>query len=127
MPWDRAADIAAIRPADSLLPGQVPYHGQLGWVSCPGDQRPTRHTGDVIRDQRQLNAGILEKLLETLDLACAIACDHGAGPGQVAQLADRFRRDERATHEAMRPEISKPRRVRYVSLCGPADSSHDGH
>ena len=48
------------------------------------------HPGDLAGDRRQLDAGVFEQLLETLDLAAALPDNGAARPGEVAQLADRF-------------------------------------
>jgi len=75
--------------------GQI---GQRSGVVLPVDQRfehqSSRDAHDVGGDRGQFDTGVLEQLLQPLDLAAALAGDRGPGPGQVAELPDRFGRDE---------------------------------
>ena len=70
--------------------------GQRSRIAYPGDQRvehqTTRYATEVARDRGQLDARVLEELLEALDLSCPLARDRGARAGEVAQLTDRLGR-----------------------------------
>ena len=89
-------------------------------VTLPGDQRfehrPPGHAHDVRCHRRQLDPGVLEQLLQPLDLAASFPGDRRPGPGQVPQLADRLGRHERSPDQAIRSELGQPRRIRDVGL-----------
>ncbi len=107
--------------------GQV---GQRGGVAFPGDQRlehrPARDPDDVGGHRGQLDAGVLEQLLQPLDLPAAFPGDRGPGPGQVPQLPDRLGRHERAPHQPVRAELGQPGRVGDIGLAARAGSSRAG-
>ena len=104
-----------LRPQPTL--GQI---GQPGRVPIAGDQRldhrPPGHAQDVGGHRGQLDPGILQQLLQPLDLPAAFAGDRGPGPGQVAQLPDRLGRHERAPDQPVRAELGQPGRVRDIGL-----------
>ena len=67
-----------------------PSLGQIGQrrrvvlaVDQPLEHQPTRDTHDVRGYRRQFDPGVLQHLLEPLDLATPFAGDRGPGPGQV--------------------------------------------
>jgi hypothetical protein len=92
----------------AVVVGQV---GELSRVPLPGDQRlqhcPARDPGDVGGDRGQLDPGVLEQLLQPLDLPGPLAHARGAGPGQVPP--DRLGWHERAADQSVRPELRQPR------------------
>jgi hypothetical protein len=97
--------------------GQIGQHGR---VTLPLDQglqhQPTGHTADVGGHRGQFDAGILQQFLQPLDLPAAFAGHHRPGTGQVPQLTDRCRRDERAADQTVRAELGQPRGVGHVTL-----------
>src|SRR5665647_3465908 len=104
------------------LPTQLPFRqiGQHLGVALTGDQRfehrPPGDAHDVGGDRGELDARVLEQLLQPLDLPSPLPGQRGARPGQVAQRPDRRRWHERATDQAVRAELSQPRRIRDVGL-----------
>jgi hypothetical protein len=97
--------------------------GQLGQhlgVADAGDQglqhRPAGDTQDVGGHTRQLDAGVLQQLLQPLGLAGAFL-DHGlAVAGEVAQLPDRAGRHEAGADQAVLDQLADPGRIRHISL-----------
>ena len=94
--------------------------GELDRIALPGDERvehqPAGHAADVARHRRQLDAGVLEELLQALDLPGPFPSDRRAGSGQVAELTDRRGWHERSADQTMRAELSQPLRVGDVGL-----------
>ena len=94
--------------------------GERGRVTLALDQglqhQPARHAGDVTRDAGKFDSGVLQQLLQPLDLPAAFAGHHRPGPGQVAQLPDRRRGHERSPDQPVRAELGQPGRVRDVAL-----------
>jgi hypothetical protein len=67
------------------------------------------HTG-------QFDLGVLEELLQPLDLPGAVSRDGGPGTGQVAEFTDRRRGYERGPNQPVRAEVSQPLGVGDISL-----------
>lgn len=88
----------AQRPDLGSHPGQGHLGEHIG-IAFPGDQRlqhpPARHPQHVGDDGVQLDAGILEQFLDSLGLPHPLPNDLAAIAGEVAQLGDLGRRDER--------------------------------
>src|SRR6266508_2510292 len=120
-------------PPVRLLPGQrlaqlgelgaQPALGQLGQhpgVALPGDQRrqhrPTRHAQHVSGDRVQLDAGVLQGLLDTLTLRGVRLDQPLAIAGQVAQLADRGRGHEAAPQQPVLQQLRQPGGVTDIGL-----------
>ena len=97
--------------------GQIGQHGR---VMLAIDQRlqhqPARHAGDVAGHRGQLDPGILQQLLQPLDLPAAFSSHRRAGPGQVPQLADWGGRHEGAVDQAVRTQLGQPRGVGDVAF-----------
>ena len=93
---------------------------QRGRVAFPSDQRfehgPAGHPADVAGHRGQFDTGVLEQLLQPLDLPAALPGDRGAGPGQVPKLADRLGRHERPSDQTMRAELRQPGGVTDIGL-----------
>jgi hypothetical protein len=79
-------------------------------------QRPPRHAPRVRRHRRQLDDHVLQQLLDAVDLARALLDQAGAVARQLAQLADRRRRDEAAADQPVLHQVQPPRAVAHVGL-----------
>ena len=67
-------------------------------------------------DRGEPDAGVLEHLLQALDLPCTRVDLGLAVAGELADLADLRRGDEGGTHHAVRSDIGQPFSVRQVAL-----------
>src|SRR5829696_7103642 len=110
----------------------IPQRGQLGAkaassqlrqdfrVGCPADQRlehrPSRGTKYAGGYRRELYPGILEHLLQTFDLPCALLDLRLAVAGEVPELPDLFRWHEAGAHQPVLHELADPLGVLDVSL-----------
>ena len=105
-----------------------PPLGQLGqhaWVAFAGHQgpehRPARDAEDVGGHRVQFDAGVLEDLLDPLALR-AVGLDQPlAVAGEIAQLANRRRRDEAAPQQPTLQQLSKPGGIADVGLAAGQD------
>ncbi len=102
------------------LPAQ-PAPGQLGQVlgvPFTGDHllqdRPAGHTQQLGGHRRQFHPGVLHQLLQPLHLTGLLLHDRTPRPGEVPQVPERLRRDERRADQAMHDEIHEPRGVRHI-------------
>src|SRR5205823_7794198 len=93
---------------------------QYGGIPGPGDERPehraARDPEDVGRDRGQLDARVLEHLVEALRLARALLDLRRAVAREIAQLANRLGRDERWPHHPVLDELAEPGGIRHVGL-----------
>lgn len=106
--------------------GAHPAPGQLGErprVALPGHQRVQhRPAGDSeqvagpVLLVRELDAGILQQLLDLLAVPGALGDQGRAQPGEVAQLPDRGGRHERSPQHPALGQLGQPHRVELVSL-----------
>ena len=97
--------------------GKLGYGRRIGFAGKQGFQhRPRGGAVQISGDRGQFDPGVLEQLLQPLDLAGAVPSHGGTGAGQVAQLPDWFRWNERATDQTMGAELSKPGCIRDVGL-----------
>ena len=110
------------RPQLGELGAQAPL-GQLGHgrgvaaaADEGGEHGPARHPQDVAGHRRQLDARVLEHLLQALGLAGALLDDHLAVASQVAQLADRAWWHEAGADQAVLDQLADPGRVADVGL-----------
>src|SRR5713226_7665002 len=85
-----------------------------------GDERLEHQAhGDAERpggDARELDARVLEHLVQALHLPASLLDLRLAITSQVAQLADRFRRHEARSYESMLNQLTDPGRVGDVGL-----------
>ena len=108
--------------------GTQPATGQLGQhlgVALASDQgsqhRPTRGAQHVGGDRVELDAGVLQGLLDALALGGMGLDQPLAIPGQVAQLADRGRGHEAAPQQPMLQQLCQPGSVADIGLAAGQD------
>ncbi len=93
---------------------------ELDGVTPTGDQRlqhrPPGHPGDVGSNRGQLDPRVLQQLFQALDLPRTLSHPRGPGAGEITQLPDRLKGNERAAHQPMGTELGQPRRVGDVGL-----------
>ncbi len=125
--WSRNRPRSASRSSGIFLRSTA--LGQLGQhlgVAFTGDERgqhrPARHAQHVGGDRVQLDAGVLEGLLDPLALAGVGLDEPFAVAGQVAQLADRRRRHEAAAQQPVLEQLGQPLGVSHVGLAARAGS-----
>src|SRR5215218_3812392 len=70
----------------------------------------------IARDVAELDVGVLEQLLQAVGLTRALPDERLAIAGQVAQLADRFRRHEAGAHQPVLEQLAEPLGVLDVGL-----------
>ncbi len=101
-------------------PGQCGEH--LG-IALAGDQRvehgPSRDPQDIGGRARELDAGVLQQLLDALLVAVALLRQVDPQPGVVVPHADLRRRDERGAEHVPLVQLGQPDRIERVGL-GPA-------
>ena len=110
----------------SMRAGDLRAHPRLGQLSqdrgivLPADQclehGPARDPGDVRGDGGELDPGVLQHLLQPLDLPGAFIGDRGPGPGQVPESGGFGRRNETAPDQTVCAELRQPRRVGDIGL-----------
>jgi hypothetical protein len=105
-----------------------PALGQLGQhlgVALPGDQggqhRPTRHAQDVGGDRVELDAGVLQGLLDALTLRGVGLDEPLAVTGQIPQLTDRGRGHEAAPQQPVFQQLGQPGGVADIGLAAGED------
>ena len=97
--------------------GQISQHYRVTLALDQGfEHGPPRNPGDVGGDRRQFDAGVFQQLLQPLDLLGPGPHEGGAGAGQVPELTDRFRWDERAPDQPVGPQLGQPCCVRDIGL-----------
>jgi hypothetical protein len=118
-----AAEAASERLAQGgkLLP--QPALGELGehvWIVRAGDQRlehpPAGGTEHPAGDRGELDAGVLEHLVQPLHLADTVVDLRLAVASQIAQLADRARRHEARPHEPVFEQLADPLGIGDIGL-----------
>jgi len=86
----------------------------------PGDQgfqhRPARDPDDVGGHAGELDPGVLEHLVQPLDLPAAFLDLGLAVAGQVAQLPDRAGRHERGTDQPVLDQLGDPGGIGHIGL-----------
>ena len=94
--------------------------GEHPRVALAGDERveheARRLAGDVRDHAVQLDAGVLEQVLQPLNFAGPLLRQRGAVPRQVTQPPDRRRRDEARPDQPVRDQVGDPLRVADVAL-----------
>jgi hypothetical protein len=102
------------------LPAE-PAAGQLRQilgVPLPGDHllqdRPAGDSQRLGGDAGEFHPGVLHQLLQPLDLAGLLLHDRAPRPGEVAQVPERLRGNERRPDQAVRDEVRKPRGVGHI-------------
>jgi hypothetical protein len=102
--------------------------GQLGQdlgVAFAGDQgrqhRPARDAQDVSGDRVQLDAGVLQGLLDPLALGAVGLDEPLAVAGQIPQLADRRRRHEAAPQQPTLQQLTQPGGITDIGLAAGQD------
>ena len=92
-------------------------------IALPGDERghdgPAGDPLDVADHTGQLHPGVLQLLLQALDLLTAGHRQFGAPAGQITQLADRPRWHERADDHSGGAGSGQERRIRRIGLTAP--------
>jgi hypothetical protein len=100
-----------------LAPGQL---GEDLGVAGAGDECvehvATGLSQDVAGHRGELDAGVLEHLVEALGLAAALVDLGLAIAGEITKLADLFGRDERRPDQAVLDELADPFGVGHVGL-----------
>jgi hypothetical protein len=93
---------------------------QSAGVGFAGDQRfdhpTTGQTHDVGDDRVELDVGVLQRLLQALDVAAALAHQLLAGAQQAAHLLGLLVRHETAPDQAVREKVGQPAGVVHVGL-----------
>ena len=112
---------SACRSCGDLAPAVAPRQlGQRRRVVLAGDQRldhgPARDAQHVGGDAGQLDVGVLQHLLDAVGHRGPVADQLGPLPRQVAQLADRRRRDEAGREQAVLEQLGDPLGVLDVGL-----------
>jgi len=117
------AEAAAQGVAELGELGAQPAAGQLGQhpgVALAGDQgrqhRPAGDAQDVTGDRVQLDAGVLQGLLDPLALGAVGLDEPLAVAGEIPQLADRLGRHEAAPQQAMLQQLAQPGRIADIGL-----------
>ncbi len=89
-------------------------------IGFPGEQRlqhrPRGHAVEIGGDRGQFDPSVLEEFLQPLDFAGAFPRHRGAGAGQITQLPDRLRGNERPADQAMSAELRQPGCISHVGL-----------
>lgn len=97
--------------ARSAITSPVPAAADQGGEHCPAGDAEV-----VGGDRGELDAGVLEDLVQALGLAGPFLDLGLAVPGQVPQLADRLRGHERGLDEPVGDQLGNPRGVGHVRL-----------
>jgi hypothetical protein len=107
--------------------------GQLGQdlgVAFAGDQglqhRPARDAQDVSGDRVQLDAGVLQGLLDPLALGAMGLDEPLAVAGQIPQLADRRRWHEAAAQQPTLQQLAQPGGITDIGLAAGQDPGRGG-
>ena len=107
-----------------LAPGQL---CESVGIPAAGHQRqehvPTGLAQDVRRHRRQLDPGVLQDLVEALDLPSPLLCLGSAVAREVAKLPDRLGRHKARPHQPVLHQLGDPLRVLHVGLA----SGHVAH
>lgn len=83
--------------------GQIGQHCRVVLAFDQGlEHCPARDTDDVGRDRGEFDSGVLQHLLQPLDLPTAFIFDRGAGPGQIMQQAEVLGRDSTGVQQTVR-------------------------
>jgi len=94
--------------------------GELLRLGLAGDDRtedrPPALPHDVAEHGAELEVGVLQDLVDPLDMRCALTDELLACPRQHPQLLDRRRRHEAAADQAVREQVGNPRGVVDVGL-----------
>ena len=134
----KGVDLLKMQPQqEAVMPGNPAPQRRLQFVWCgfdppvsqsrqssglgfTGDQRfdhaPAGQTDDVGDRPLELDIGVLQRLLQPLDMAAALAHQLLAGAQQIAHLLGLLIRYEATADQAVCQEIGRPRRVVHVSL-----------
>ena len=97
--------------------GQIGQHGRiLGARDQRHEHGASRSSQDVRRHRGQLDARILEHLVEALRLAGPLFDNAASIAGQLSDLSDLRRRDEAGPHQAVLGQLADPLGVAHVGL-----------
>jgi hypothetical protein len=97
--------------------GEISHRGRVGVAGDEGfEHQPPGHPDEVGGHRRQLDPRVFEHLFQPLDFSAPFPGYRGAGAGQIPQLPDRCRRDERSTHQTVGAQLRQPGRIVDVGL-----------
>jgi len=80
------------------------------------EHRPARHAEDVAGDGGELEARVLEHLVQSIGVADALVRQRRPIARQVPEIPNRPRRYEAAPHEPVLHELRDPRAVGHIGL-----------
>ena len=115
MTAQRLEELAVARLDPALLEPQE----RLGFVVPSGDgleHRPAGLPDDVRHHAGQLDVGILQRLLDPLNVPRLLAHQGLARPGQIADLLLRRGRYEAGPQQTVRQQLRQPGRIIHVGL-----------
>ena len=99
------------------IAGQISHRGRVGVAGDEGfEHQPPGYSDDIGGHRRQLDPGVFQHLFQPLDFSAPFSGDRGAGAGQIPQLPDRRRRDERSTHQTVGAQLRQPGRIIDIGL-----------
>jgi hypothetical protein len=123
MPWWATPELSGqrlLQRRDLAAQSSLGQLCQLGRVADPGQQRVQDRPPGLGQqgggDTGELDAGVLEHLLQPLDDPGAFLDEHPAVAGQVPQLPDRCRRHEAGRDQPVLEQLGDPGRVGHVGL-----------
>ncbi len=121
----------AMMPGDATAQGFAEHRGRrldaaMGQLGQPSgiafagnqgfDHLPTGQAHDIGDDQVELDVGVLQRLLQALNMAAALAHQLLAGAQQGAHLLGLLVRHETTSDQAMRQKVGEPSGIVHVGL-----------